>query len=121
VADVAHLLQATASRLDWARLLRRFGEHWRVLYAQLVLFGFIFPDGRSSVPAEIMEDLGARLRQETAQSGLPKPLCQGTLLSATQYLRDVDDEGYYDARLSPLGKMSPEEVAIWTANFTDHK
>jgi hypothetical protein len=120
VADVAHLLQATASRLDWPRLLRRFGEYWRVLYAQLVLFGFIFPSARGSIPSHIMEDFHNRFRHETAQADLEKPLCQGTLLSATQYLRDVDDEGYHDARLSPMGKMSPEEVAIWTANFTDH-
>ena len=30
-ADVAHLLLACAPRLDWQRLLRRFGPHWRVL------------------------------------------------------------------------------------------
>jgi hypothetical protein len=121
VADVAHLLQATASRLDWDRLLRRFGSYWRVLYAQLVLFGFIFPGERAAIPRRVMEQLAERLRGETSEADLEKPLCQGTLLSAAQYLRDVDDIGYQDARLSPLGRMSEEEIAIWTANFTDHK
>ena len=29
--DVAHLLHARAAELDWSRVLRRFGPHWRVL------------------------------------------------------------------------------------------
>src|SRR6476646_334817 len=30
-ADVAHLVHARAEALDWGRLARRFGSHWRVL------------------------------------------------------------------------------------------
>src|SRR5262249_50329766 len=36
-ADVAHLLLACGARLDWQRLLARFGRHWRVLLSHLVL------------------------------------------------------------------------------------
>ena len=32
-ADVAHLLLARGESLDWPRLLRRFGPHWRLLLA----------------------------------------------------------------------------------------
>ena len=32
-ADVAHLILAHGERLDWKRLLARFGPHWRVLLA----------------------------------------------------------------------------------------
>src|SRR5581483_1635139 len=39
-ADVAHLLRARAPELDWARLLARFDDYWRVLLSHLVLFGF---------------------------------------------------------------------------------
>jgi hypothetical protein len=31
-ADIAHLLRARAEMLDWRRLTRRFGRHWRVLF-----------------------------------------------------------------------------------------
>src|SRR5690349_11249836 len=41
-ADVAHLLRARAERLDWDRLLDRFGEHWPVLLSHLILFGYIY-------------------------------------------------------------------------------
>lgn len=29
--------------LDWSRLARRFGQHWRVLPSHLILFGCIYP------------------------------------------------------------------------------
>src|SRR5687767_2592488 len=50
-ADIAHLLRAYGARLDWNRLLGRFGAHWRVLFSHLVLFGFIYPCERESIPS----------------------------------------------------------------------
>ena len=55
VADVAHLLRATGERLDWPRLLERFGEHWEVLLRQLILFGFIYPGERPTAPAWVSQ------------------------------------------------------------------
>src|SRR5882724_7350813 len=63
-ADVAHIILAYGERLDWGRLVERFGVHWRVLLAHLVLFGFIYPSVRSRVPAAVMEDLLGRLTAE---------------------------------------------------------
>ena len=59
-ADVLHLLRDCAEHLDWERILRRFGPHWRVLFAHLVLFGFVFPGDRDRVPSEITRRLIAR-------------------------------------------------------------
>jgi hypothetical protein len=41
-------------------------------------------------------------------------MCLGTLLSREQYLFDIDQLGYTDARLRPHGDMTPEEAEIWT-------
>ena len=46
-ADVAHLIKARAEKIDWHRLVRRFGSHWPVLLAHLLLFRFIFPAERN--------------------------------------------------------------------------
>jgi hypothetical protein len=119
VADVAHLIRHCGERLDWQRLLRRFGMHWRMLLAQVVLFDFIFPGHRGSIPVAVRGDLMRKLQQEHAPAKAQE--CRGTLLSATQYLRDVDLEGYRDARLEPQGNMSKEEIAVWTANFMKPK
>jgi hypothetical protein len=114
-ADVAHLLLAHGERMDWDRLLVRFGQHWRVLLAHLVLFGFIFPSERSRVPAEVLQWLMQRLQGETGAANAADPVCYGTLLSWSQYLGDVLGGSFRDARIRPFGNMSAEEVARWTA------
>ncbi len=111
-ADVAHLLLARADTLDWERLLRRFGSHWRVLLAHLVLFGYAFPASAGLVPRWVMDELGQRLAREPPEPGEPAA-CRGTLLSREQYLSDLS-RGLRDARLAPEGGMTPEEVEIWT-------
>ena len=60
-ADVAHIILAHGERLDWRRLIDRFGAYWRVLLSHLVLFGFIYPSERSRVPAWVLEELMQRL------------------------------------------------------------
>jgi hypothetical protein len=93
-ADVAHLLRATGPRMDWHRLLERFGEHWRVLYGHLVLFGYIYPSERRRIPAWVMLELTQRMQREL---GAEPPLdrhCLGPLLSNQQYLPDLERWGY---------------------------
>jgi len=115
-ADVAHLILARGPTLDWSRLVRRFGEdHWRVLLSHLVLFGYVYPAERDRVPAWVMSALMRRLSGELA--GDPSAhagLCRGTMLSREQYLPDVCENGYRDARLPPTGCMTPAEVERWT-------
>jgi hypothetical protein len=121
-ADVMHLLRSCARTLDWPRLLRRFAENWRVLYANLILFGFVYPDEVSTIPAWVMKELGKRMAAEQARAqkqGAPA-VCRGTLLSREQYLVDVERLGYADARLvDPEVHMSAEDVARWTAAIPD--
>jgi hypothetical protein len=111
-AAVLHLLHAQGANLDWNRLLERFGDNWPVLLSYLILFQFVYPDRRANVPELVMNDLTDRL-----QCQQPEPdnrLCRGTLLSREQYLFDVDQLGYTDARLRPHGAMTPQQAEIWT-------
>lgn len=119
-ADVAHLVRARADKLDWDRLLTRFGDHWPVLLSHLILFSYIYPEERGKIPAEVMRALLERHEAGPApsadgQDAADAPLCHGTVLSRTQYVVDIDDWGYQDARLEPVGNMTPDEVAHWTA------
>lgn len=114
-ADIAHLLQANAERVDWAGLLQRFGPHWRVLLAHLNLFGYIYPGERHRIPSWVMEKLIERLAAETHQPPALDPhVCAGTLLSREQYLYDVERLGYVDGRLTPASTMTAADVAQWT-------
>lgn len=111
-AAVLHLLHARALFFDWPRLLSRFAANWPVLLSYLILFKFAYPDRRSDIPDEVMHGLMQRQRDQC-----PEPdnsVCLGTLLSRAQYLFDIEQLGYADARLHPHGSMTPEETAIWT-------
>ena len=113
-ADVAHLLRACAEQLDWERLLQRFGSHWRVLLSHLILFGFIYPAEQEKIPRPVLHDLIDRLQNETNAPSTTDHLCGGTLLSATQYVTDIEEWGYKDARIQPWGNMTAEEATGWT-------
>jgi hypothetical protein len=112
-ADVLHLLRARGKDLDWRRLLARFGPHWRILLSHLVLVGFVYPQEAGCVPAEVLGTLLDRLN-DLPPAPSPGPVCLGTLLSRTQYRVDVEEWGYQDARLPPLGKITPEQIEAWT-------
>jgi hypothetical protein len=113
-ADVSHLILALGHRLDWRRLVDRFGPHWRILLAHIVMFGFVFPSARSQVPAWVTQDLLQRM-QDDGSGDADDPVCYGTLLSWSQYLGDVLGGSFRDARIRPFGTMSAEEVARWTS------
>jgi hypothetical protein len=111
-ADVAHLIRACAARLHWERLERRFGDHWRLLLSHLVLFGFVYPGDRNRIPRELLDRLIERLGAEGPASRAAAGLCQGGLLSPTQYQPDFECFGYGDVRLPPHGALTAAAVAL---------
>jgi hypothetical protein len=109
-ADVLHLLRAFADRLDWDRLCRRFAGHEGVLRAHLMLFNYVYPGETHRVPDWVDRALSDAMLADCA----PAALCRGTRLSRAQYLVDVEDWGYIDARLAPFGDMTETNWLTWT-------
>jgi hypothetical protein len=60
-----------------------------------------------------MKDLIARLRSEQGTAGA-KRVCNGTLLSRKQYLLDIRERGFRDARLDKRVRMDEQDIAHWT-------
>ncbi|HYU34583.1 MAG TPA: hypothetical protein VEW48_20730 [Thermoanaerobaculia bacterium] len=120
-ADVAHLLHCRAADIDWKRLLDRFGEHGRVLLSHLVLFSYIYPDDAGLIPRGILDTLFEQVKTAQREPAGGKRLCRGPILSRGQYLIDIEEWGYRDARLEPLGSMTDEEIAIWTAEAREEE
>lgn len=118
-ADVAHLFRELGPTLDWNRLLMRFGDHWPVLFSHIVLFRFIYPDRRDRIPEWVVDELTRRLGEQRVEPD--NRLCNGTLLSREQYLTDLQQHGYEDARVAPHGQMTPAETEIWTAAIAERK
>lgn len=114
-ADIAHLLRTRGQTLDWPRLLARFNSHWRVLFSHLILFGFIYPACRMQIPQWLMDELMHRLQQEMNAVPADDGLCQGTLLSWSQYLIHMQQGDYVDARHRPRGTLTEEDTARVTA------
>src|SRR5437762_4533478 len=112
-ADIAHLIRGSGREIDWSRLLDRFGPQWRVLMTHLVLFGFIYPGERDVIPDWVLQELTKRLGAETIAPPPRERICHGTILSRAQYLVDIEDWGYVDARLA-AGHMQESDLILWT-------
>ena len=117
-ADIAHLLRSCAETLDWKHLFARFGTDWRVLLNFIVLFGYIYPSERQRIPQNLVRRLIALLDDEQRTPSQNR-ICRGTLLSRAQFLPDVTELGYHDARLEPPTAMTEKDIELWTAAIAD--
>jgi hypothetical protein len=113
-ADVIHIMHTCGQQLDWTRIMDRFADYWRILLLNLVLYGFVYPGEVSPAPRWVMDSLLARLDAERDAPPNGERICQGTLISREQYLTDLLQWGYMDARMQPRGPMSAKEIAHWT-------
>ncbi len=119
-ADIAHYLLACAPRLDWRRLIRRFGENWRVLFTHLTLFGFIYPEFRNTVPLWVMQELADRIVDEHKRPAPSDHICRGTLLSRYSYVIDLKSSGCKDARFeNSSGTLDKAELRRWKKRMAD--
>jgi hypothetical protein len=112
-ADVLHLIRGLGPQLDWDRMLSRFGPYGRILLSHLLLFGFVYPDDHESIPTRVLEALDRALKDESS-APQDRKRCRGPMLSRSQYLPDIEEWGYPDPRLVPLGTMTEEQITIWT-------
>lgn len=117
-ADIMHLLLCRADRMDWSRLMNRFGENWRILYSYLILFGFVYPSKRSLIPEWVMNNMDDLLKGERSSENQNRPVCRGTLLSKVQYRIDIEKWGFEDSRKPPHGRMTDREIEDWS-DFQD--
>jgi hypothetical protein len=111
-ADVLHIIRRSGATLDWNRLIECFGSHAGVLLAHVILFRFVYPGLREVVPQRVVDDLW---RRAAMPDEAPAHLCRGTLVSRGQYLIDVHEWGYLDARELPTGRMTAQQIREWTA------
>jgi hypothetical protein len=112
--DVVHLIRSQGSRLDWDRLLRRFGDQWPVLLQHLLLFRYVFPGDRHAIPEAVMTELLGRLQRQEADLTAAPPTCRGRFVSQTQYRTALERWGYADGMQNgagPGGPAGPTRIA----------
>ena len=112
-ADVLHLLREAGPRHRLGRgCSPASATTGRCSSATSFTFHFAYPDRRDRIPPDsstIWQRASSRQPNEPGNR-----VCYGTLLSREQYLPDVEQLGYEDARLEPRGNMSREELRLWS-------
>lgn len=96
-ADVLHLFMCRGPELDWDHLVRRVGDDWRLLLAQIHLFDFVYPGHREHVPQDVRQRLYRRAEEEIDVVGDAR-ICRGTMISRFSYAIDVNEWGFRDPR-----------------------
>ncbi len=93
-ADINHLLLRQGRELDWQRLSQHMEQHWQLLLSTLINFQFVYPADRDVVPNWLIAELLDRY-QQLMKMPLPyRKVCQGPLLSRSQYEIDQREWGY---------------------------
>lgn len=95
-ADVAHLLLKYAKDLDWKRLMNKMDVYWEVLLIHIIIFRFIYPSERESIPKWVIDELMTRV---AAQMNLPAPqdrVSRGLVLSTDDFRIDIEKWGFRD-------------------------
>lgn len=93
-ADLNHLILRYGKHLVWKRILKRIGQHWHLLLAQLLNFQFVYPSDKDVIPAWLFQEL---LDLAGKQFELPAPVakvCLGPLIDHTQYEIDIKEWNY---------------------------
>jgi hypothetical protein len=98
MADIAHLLLTVGSSFNWRRLIAKTGEHWPLLLAQLLTFGYVYPESSGAVPRWVVEELLARAQVDMQRARTDEPVTRGTMISRFSFAIDVNEWRYRDLR-----------------------
>lgn len=123
VADVLHLILCLGDTLDWERLVRRVGQNWPLLLAQLLTFSYVYPGYRSHVPEWVYEQMLERARSDMVRDGEDADLTRGPLISRFSFTIDVREWGFQDPRagLVRTARNRPEVREIAQADVWDER
>jgi hypothetical protein len=124
MSDVVHLILCLGESLDWARLVKRTGEHWPLLLAQLLMFHYVYPAHRSNVPEWVLDELLQRAHDERKSEGpVDLDMTRGPLVSRFSFEIDLREWGFFDPRseLIRAARELPAIRAIVAADVWDQR
>ena len=123
MADIMHLILCLGDSLDWERLVRRVGQHWPLLLAQLLMFNYVYPGYRSNVPEWVMDQLLERAHNDAGQDVDNPDFTRGPLISQFSFTIDIREWGFSDPRgeLVRDARNLPEVREIAAADVWDER
>ena len=94
-ADVAHLIRACGSRMDWERLQYLLADHWELLLWAVTFFAYVYPAHLNVVPQELWTGMLERLAQRV-KAGEKDGVFRGTLIDPLMFRIDAAEWGERD-------------------------
>jgi Nucleotidyl transferase of unknown function (DUF2204) len=91
-ADIAHVIYGTQGRFDWKREMELVGEHWEMLFWNLLLFRYSYPAHSHFVPEKVWLELLGRFEHEIRNRD-PKAAFRGSLVDDNMFAIDVNEWG----------------------------
>src|SRR5690348_3489052 len=86
-SDIAHIVYAAGTSMDWSRLLSLVGDHWQMLLWSLVLFHYIYP-ASTAVPMLVWDELLMKFRADLENPD-SKAKFRGSLIDEKMFSIDV--------------------------------
>ena len=123
MSDVVHLILCLGESLDWERLVRRTGQDWPLLLAQLLMFNYVYPGYRDNIPKWVSDQLLDQARTAAAAAPDNLDLTRGPLISQFSFTIDVREWGFIDPRAELVreARALPEVRAIVAADVWDER
>jgi len=91
-ADINHLILKQGKTLDWERLMLRMDAHWQILFAEVLMFQFIYPsEFQQIVPRWLFDELILRAQDQWILPPAVEKVCRGPIIDSTQYQTDIKE------------------------------
>ena len=79
-SDINYLLLQYAKDIDWQVLTQQVAIHWQLLFVHLVMFGFVFPSARDTIPSWVIKKYSEQTQTFFSQTTTDK-ITHGHLIS----------------------------------------
>lgn len=94
-ADINHIILRYGKHIDWKRLLARLDNHWHLLFAQIIVFQFVYPaDFHEVIPRWLFDELMHRAHTQYELPPSLERICRGPFIDNSQYCVDVREWNY---------------------------
>lgn len=98
MADIVHLIVCVGSRMEWKRIVAKTGEHWPLLFAQIQMFDYVYPQHRDGVPRWVRDELLDRARADMERERTAELVTRGPIISRFSFTIDVHEWEMKDLR-----------------------
>ncbi len=90
-ADVNHIILRYGEKLNWERIWSRLEQHWHLLFAQVLIFQFVYPTERDLIPRWLFDKLSELAKNQYDMPLSVEKVCLGPIIDQTQYSMDIKD------------------------------